>query len=49
MKPDNETTDQRWCKFCGKDVKMTIKVEQWVVILTCSKCAKVRELERFDP
>ena len=49
MKPDNETTDTRWCKFCGKDVRMTIRVEEWVVILTCSECAKVRELERYRP
>jgi hypothetical protein len=47
VKADNESTGQRWCVFCKMGTQMNIRVEEFAVILTCPKCTKVRELDRF--
>lgn len=47
MKPDNEYNRQRTCKFCRVQTKMHIRLEEWVVVVTCSECTATYELPRF--
>ncbi len=42
MNPDAEYSAQRTCRF-----KVRVRVQEWTVVITCSECQAVYELDRY--
>jgi hypothetical protein len=47
MNPDAEYNVERICRACKIKTTLHIRVQEWVLLVTCHKCKVVFELDRY--
>jgi hypothetical protein len=47
MNPDAEYTAERICRACKLKTTLHIRLEEWVLLVTCPKCKATYELDRY--